>query len=153
MRLRRLAALAGLFIPALCWAEITVGNAWVRGTVPGQSATGAYMEIRSSERASLVAVASPGAKVAEIHEMAMEGNVMRMRGVPRLELPAGRVVELKPGGGYHVMLMGLKRPLKKGEVVPITLTFEGAAKQRQVVEVQAEVRDLAAAGAKHETRH
>lgn len=152
MKLRSLAALAGFFIPALCWAEITVSNAWVRGTVPGQSATGAYMEIRSSERASLVSVASPGAKVAEIHEMAMDGNVMRMRGVPRLDLPAGRAVELKPGG-YHVMLMGLARSLKKGEVVPITLTFEGAAKQRQEVEIKAEVRDLAAAAAKHHSGH
>ncbi len=146
MKFRIPAALAALFIPALCCAEITVSNAWVRGTVPGQSTTGAYMEIRSTERASLVSVASPGAKVAEIHEMAMEGNVMRMRGVPRLELPAGRAVELKPGG-YHVMLMGLAHPLKKGEMMPITLTFESAARKREVVEIKAEVRALGASGA------
>ena len=84
--------------------------------------------------------------------MAMEGNIMRMRGVPRLDLPAGRAVELKPGG-YHVMMMGLARPLKKGEMVPIRLTFEGAGKQRQVVEIKAEVRDLAAAAAKHQSGH
>jgi len=148
MKFRQLAALAGLFIPALCFAEITVSNAWVRGTVPGQSATGAYMEIRSTERASLVSVASPGAKVAEIHEMAMEGNVMRMRGVPRLDLPAGRAVELKPGG-YHVMLMGLAHPLKAGEQLPITLTIEGAGKKRQVVEIKAEVRALTAGGGRN----
>lgn len=125
-------------------AQVTVSGAWVRGTVQGQTATGAYMQLKSADGATVVGADSPAAGIVEIHEMRMEGNTMRMRGVERLELPAGRVVDLKPGG-YHVMLMGLKAPLKKGDTVPIRLKVRSKSGQTQDVEVKAEVRDVAAA--------
>ena len=125
-------------------AQVTVSNAWVRGTVQGQTATGAYMQLRSADGATLLGADSPAAGIVEIHEMRMEGNTMRMRGVEQLELPAGRAVDLKPGG-YHVMLMDLKAPLKKGDTVPIKLKVRSKSGQTQDVEVKAEVRDLAAA--------
>jgi copper(I)-binding protein len=77
----------------------------------------------------------------EIHEMAMDGNVMKMRAIPGLELPAGKTVELKPGG-YHVMLMDLKKELKAGDTVPLTLVVEGADKKRETIEVKATVKPL-----------
>ena len=81
--------------------------------------------------------------------MRRDGDVMRMRAVPKLELPAGETVELKPGG-YHVMLMNLKAPLKRGEIVPIKLKFQGKDGKAEELDIQAEVRDLtAAAGQKH----
>jgi copper(I)-binding protein len=82
--------------------------------------------------------------VVEIHEMAMDGNVMKMRAVPSLDLPAGKAVDLKPGG-YHVMLMDLKKPLTAGDTVPITLVVESAG-QRETVEVKAAVRPLNSSG-------
>jgi VCBS repeat-containing protein len=90
--------------------------------------------------------------VVEIHEMAMDGNVMRMRAVPALELPAGKAVELKPGG-YHVMLMDLKQQLKAGETVNVSLVVERAGGQRETVEVKAPVRGVAAAQAEHKHKH
>jgi copper(I)-binding protein len=125
-------------------AQVTVSGAWVRGTVQGQTATGAYMQLRSADGATLLGADSPAAGIVEIHEMRMEGNTMRMRRVEQLELPAGRAVELKPGG-YHVMLMDLKAPLKKGDTVPIKLKVRSKSGQAQDVEVKAEVRDVAAA--------
>jgi hypothetical protein len=110
----------------------------VRGTVTGQKATGAFMRLQSASDTALVAAASPVAGVVEIHEMALENNIMRMRAVPSLPLPAGRPVELKPGG-YHVMLMDLKQQVKEGEVVPVTLVVETAGR-REAIEVKASVR-------------
>lgn len=119
-------------------AQVTVTDPWVRGTVVGQMATGAFMKLQSAKDARLVAAASPVAGVVEIHEMAVENNIMRMRAVTALSLPAGRTVELKPGG-YHVMLMDLKQQMKEGEVVPVTLVIEAGGK-RETIEVKALVR-------------
>jgi copper(I)-binding protein len=127
-------ALAGM--PAL--AEVTITNAWVRGTVPAQTSTGAYMKLKSTEDVKVVAASSPAAKVVEIHEMSMSGTTMEMRAVPALPLPAGKVVEMK-SGGYHVMLMGLAKPLGKDDVVPITFTVEDKGGKRTTVEVKAMV--------------
>ena len=129
---------------AAAHAQVEARAAWVRGTVQGQTTAGAYMELTSGERANLLGAESPAARSAEIHEMKMEGNVMRMRAVPRLELPPGKTVELKPGG-YHMMLVDLKRPLKKGDLVPIRLKVELSDKTVKTIQVMAEVRDLAAA--------
>lgn len=133
---------------ALCasWAlaQTTVKDPWVRGTVPEQKATGAFMQLSSAQGGRLVSAASPVAGVVEIHEMAMEGNTMKMRAVPGLDLPAGQTVELKPGG-YHVMLLDLKQPLKNGETVPLTLVVEGRDGRRERIEVKAPVKALAAA--------
>jgi copper(I)-binding protein len=78
----------------------------------------------------------------------MEGNVMKMSAVPGLELPAGKTVDLKPGG-YHVMLMDLKKELKGGDMVPVTLVVEGADKKRETIEVKAPVKALADSGHKN----
>ena len=123
-------------------ADVAVKDAWVRGTTPAQKATGAFMEITSSDAAALLSAASPAAGVVEIHTMKMEDGVMKMRQIPKLDLPAGKGIKLQPGGN-HVMLMDLKQQLKKGDVVPITLKIEGKDKQVQTLEIKAEVRDLA----------
>ena len=124
-------------------AQTTVTDPWVRGTVAPQKATGLYAQITSAQGGRLVSVSSPVAGVVEIHEMKMDGDVMRMRAVPDLALPSGKVVALKPGG-YHVMLMDLKQPLKAGDSVPVTLVVEGADKKRETIEVKAAVRAAAA---------
>ena len=126
---------------------VEVKDAWIRGTVAGQKATGAFMSLTSRSPARLVAAASPAAGVAEIHSTKMEGGVMRMAAVDGVELPANRTVKLAPGG-YHVMLMDLKRTLKAGERVPLRLTFELAGKKRETVEVDVEVRSVTG-----ETKH
>jgi copper(I)-binding protein len=134
--------LAGL--AAAATAQTAVKDAWVRGTVAQQKATGAFMELTSSSGGRLVEVTSPAAGVVEIHQMALEGNVMKMRPIDHLELPAGKAVELKPGG-YHVMLMDLKAPLKVGDKVPLALTVEGRDGKRETIRVEVPVR----AGAPH----
>ena len=128
---------------AAAHAQTTVKDAWVRGTVPQQKATGLFAQLTSAGGGKLVSASSPVAGIVEIHEMAMENNVMRMRAIPKLDLPANRPVELKPGG-YHVMLMDLKQQLAKGQVVPVTLKVQGADGKTETIEVKAEVRDLTA---------
>lgn len=121
-------------------ADIEVKDAWARATVPGQHASGAFMTLTSAKGAVLVGGSSPVAKSLEIHEMKHEGDVMKMRAIPKLELPAGKAVELT--GAYHVMLMGLNKELKAGDKVPLTLTIEQQGKQENV-SINAEVRALA----------
>jgi len=96
------------------------------------------MTLLSADGARLVGVKTPLADVAEIHEMKMEGNVMKMSPVAALELPAGKPVELKPGG-YHLMLMDLKATLSKGESIPLTLSLQDARGQKFQVEVSVPV--------------
>ena len=126
-------------VPAV--AEVTVKDAWVRGTVAGQTATGAFMTLTSSDEAKVVEAKSTLAPMVEIHSSGMKGGVMHMEAMGALPLPAGKPVELKPGGS-HVMLMGLAKPLAKGDKVPITLTVEDKQGKRTSIEVQAEVRPL-----------
>lgn len=135
------AALLALVIASPALAQVTVKDAWVRATVTQQKATGAFMQLQAASNSRLVEARSPVAGVVEIHEMAMEGSTMRMRAVPGLDLPAGRSVEMKPGG-YHVMLMDLKAPIVAGQDVPLTLVFEGADKKRETVEIKASARAL-----------
>jgi copper(I)-binding protein len=130
-------------------AQTTVKDAWVRGTVAGQKATGMFGQISSAAGGRLVSASSPVAGIVEIHEMVMDGSVMKMRALPALELPAGKMVDLKPGG-HHVMMMELKKELKAGDTVPLTLVIEGADKKRETVEIKATVRPLADShGKKH----
>jgi copper(I)-binding protein len=125
-------------------AQTMVSDPWVRATVAQQQTTAMYAQVNSAKGGRLVSVSSPLAEVVEIHEMAMQGNVMRMRAVPGgLELPAGTTVELKPGG-YHVMLMGLRHQLKEGETVPLTFVVEGKDGTREHVAVTARVEGLTA---------
>jgi copper(I)-binding protein len=133
-------------------AQVTVSQAWAKATVPGQKVGAAYMELKSAESAALVSAASPAAGMTEVHEMKMESGVMKMRAVERIELPAGKTVKLEPGG-YHVMLMGLRKPLKAGDTVPITLTIETSGKKRHSVQVQAPVRDSGPSSPPHQGMH
>jgi len=105
---------------------VDIKDAWVRTSVQGQSATGAFMTITAREDTRLVGIASPVAGVAEVHEMKMDGGVMKMRAVEGgLALPAGKAVALK-SGGYHIMLMDLKAALPKDTTVPVTLVLKDA---------------------------
>jgi periplasmic copper chaperone A len=113
----------------------SVAGAWVRTAVAGQSGTGAFMRLTAPRDLQLVGVATPVAGLAQVHEMRMEGDVMKMRAVDKLDLPAGKPVELKPGG-YHLMLMQLKRPLASGATVPLTLTFRDAQGARSQLTLQ-----------------
>jgi len=132
------AGLAGLTSVA-AEAQLQVQQAWVRSTVAQQKATGAFFLLRADSDLQLVEASSPVAAMVEIHEMAMEGSVMRMRAIESLALPAGKTVEFKPGG-LHVMLMGLNRPLAAGDKVPLTLVYLDKNKKRHQVELQAEAR-------------
>ncbi|HMM50573.1 MAG TPA: copper chaperone PCu(A)C [Burkholderiaceae bacterium] len=123
------------------FAQVTVSDPWVRATVASQKASGAFMTLTAARDARLVAASSPAAGVVEIHEMAMQDNVMRMRAIDGLALPAGKPVKLEPGG-YHVMLMQLKGPLNAGDTVPLELVIENPDKSRETVQVQAPVRAL-----------
>ena len=143
----RIAIAATLLVAGAAHAQVTVQDAWVRATVPQQKATGAFMRLTAAQDARLVSASSPVAGVTEVHEMKLVDNVMKMRPLPALDLPAGQAVELKPGG-YHVMLMDLKQQLKGGDTVPVTLTFEDiASKKRFTQEVKAPVAALAAGNA------
>src|SRR5437867_1197584 len=131
---RALLGVALLAAAAAVHAQVEARAAWVRGTVRGQTTAGAYMELTSDRRASLLGAESPAAGSAEIHEMKMEGNVMRMRAVPKLELPPVKTVELRPGG-HHMMLVDLKRQLKKGDLVPIRLKVELSDKTIRTIQI------------------
>ena len=139
----RLVALFALAFPVAlpAAAQVTVTDAWARAVVPGQKTTGAFMRLTAKTDAMLVDVASPAAKIVEIHELKMDGGVMKMNAVDKLPLPAGKPVDLKPGG-YHVMLMDLTQPLKAGDTVPLTLTIVDKAGKAQKLEVRASVRPL-----------
>jgi copper(I)-binding protein len=133
-------------LPAL--AQVTVGEPWVRATVAQQKATGAFMTLTSAQGARLIAASSPAAGAVEVHEMKMVDDVMRMRQITALELPAGQPVALSPGG-YHLMLLELKQPLKDGDKVALTLEIEDAQKMRSKVVVEAPVKPLNAAAMHH----
>ena len=127
MKLKSLMTATALAVFALvASAQVEVKNAWARATVKGQMATGVFMLVTARDGARLVGGSSPVAGVTQVHEMKMDGGVMKMAEVKGgLELPAGKTVELKPGG-YHVMLMDLKEPLPKDTTVPLTLVFKDA---------------------------
>ena len=124
---RAAAAAAALTLSAgSVWAQpVKISNAWVRTTVAGQQSTGAFMALTAPTAMKLVSVSTPAAGIVEVHEMKMDGDIMRMREIPQLELPAGKTVELKPGG-LHMMLMDLKQPFAKDARVPFTLHFKNA---------------------------
>ena len=128
-------------------AQVVVTDAWARATVPAAKASGAFMQVASKTDARLVGVSSPVA-TAELHQMSMQDNRMTMAHVDAIDLPAGKTVPLAPGG-YHVMLMQLKRQLKEGETVPVTLVVEHKGGKRENVEVQVAVRPLTYAPPRH----
>jgi hypothetical protein len=136
--LTRALSLAAILAASSAQAQTTVHEPWVRGTVAQQTTSAMYATLTSAKGARLVAASSPVARVVEIHEMRMDGDVMRMRQVEAIELPAGKPVALAPGG-YHLMLIDLKQPMKTGDVVAVTLVVEDAQKKRETVEVSAKV--------------
>jgi copper(I)-binding protein len=138
---RSLGLLALLLAAVPSFAQVTVSAPWVRATVVGQQVTGAFLQLTAASDMELVAASSPAAARVEIHEMAMEENVMRMRAVPSVALPAGRPVALEPGG-YHLMLLDLHAPVRAGDTVPLTLVLEGKDGKRSTVKVDATARPL-----------
>jgi hypothetical protein len=143
------ALIIALMAPLTACADgVSVTNAWVRPPAPGQTTASAYIELTSARDAALVGVGSAVAARVEMHSMTIEGGVMRMRALPRVELPAGQTVKLAPGG-THLMLIDLKQPLKPGSRVPLVLSVQpsGASSGTSLttVTVQAEVRAAAAA--------
>ncbi|WP_236182835.1 MULTISPECIES: copper chaperone PCu(A)C [Pseudomonas] len=133
-------------------AQTKVDDAWVRATVPNQSASGAFMTVTADSDSKLLSVASPAAKDVQIHEMTMKNDVMSMGPVKSVDLPAGKAVNFDPNG-YHVMLMGLTAQLKEGDSVPLTLTVENAKGEKETVEVKAPVKALTMEGHDHSKMH
>ncbi len=123
---------------------LKIDHPWARPTVAGQSTGGGYLSVHNSGSKTdrLLGARSPAAAAVEVHEMRMEGDVMRMREIKALELPVGKLVTLAPGG-LHLMLVGLKAPLKVGDKVPVTLRFEAAGE----IDVVFHVENKAAAAA------
>lgn len=128
-------------------ANVSVTDAWARATMPGQKVSGAYMQIRSDADARLVSASSPAVPRVEVHEMKMDGDVMRMREVKAIDLPKGKTVSLEPGG-FHIMLMNPPKPIAAGDMIPLTLVIESGG-TRQTVEVKAEARTIGGAMQHH----
>jgi copper(I)-binding protein len=125
--------------------SIKIENAYTRSTVPGQQVAGGFMKIENKGGVDqLISASSPVAGEVQLHEMAMEGNVMKMRQVKDIPVPAGGAVELKPGG-LHLMFMNIKAPLAAGETVPVKLKFAKAGE----VEVKMPVNAMGNAGGGH----
>lgn len=149
MKLKLAAAVLALCCTTLYAQTVDVRNAWVRGTVAGQSGTGAFMSLTAQEGTRLVGLSSPVAGVVEVHEMKMDGDVMKMRALPGLDLPAGKTVELKPGS-YHLMLMDLRQPLPKDTNVPLVLRFQNTGGVQSQLELSVPVRMMAPGSGKAE---
>lgn len=131
-------ALSVTMATSISQAEVVVTGAWVRATVVSQKATGAFMKLVSDNDVTLVSARSDIAGTVEVHEMKMENDVMRMRSVDGLKLPANQLVELK-SGGYHLMMMDLKKQLKVGTEAQITLVFKNAKGDSETTFVHAPV--------------
>ncbi len=137
------------FAILLLWASLTaqaaegiqITGAWVRATAPGQGVAGIYLDIVSNSDARLIAVETPVAEEAQLHQMRMDGGTMRMRQVDTIELPAGKSIALKPGD-LHVMAFGLKKPLRPGDEVLIRLTVIDAKGAKRTVATMAQVKNL-----------
>lgn len=138
-------SLGMLALLTVCGAQaqsVEVKDAWVRGTVPAQRTTGAFMAITGNSSVRLIGVSSPLAGTVEIHNMTLQNGVMKMVRVEGIDVPAGKTIMLA-AGGYHVMMMDLKQQMKPGERVPLDLLIESADKKRETVSLQVEVRDIA----------
>ena len=157
MKMRRFTVVAlgsvmtSFLISGVAWAHpdaahVKVENAWARASVQGQQASGAFMRLTAEEPLKLVGVETSVAAVAEVHEMKMDGDVMRMRAIESLDPPKGVAVDLKPGG-YHLMLQQLKGPLAKDSQIPVTLVFKDGKGAVSRLSLQLPVRTTAPAGA------
>lgn len=115
---------------------VTISNVWAKTTVPGGAVSAAYMHIKSAKPVRLIKVDTAIADIVEIHDMKMNDGVMEMKALDAVDVPANKLVELKPGG-MHVMLIKVRRPINKGDKIPLTLTFEGADKKSFTMNVEA----------------
>ncbi len=122
--------------------HVAVQHAWVRANVAGQTATGAFMELTAKEDMQLVGAQSDASALTQLHEMAVVNDVMKMREITALALPAGTAVSLKPGS-YHIMLMDLPQPLTDGQTVQLTLQLKNAKGELVTQKVQAPVKATA----------
>lgn len=148
--MRRVMAITALLCAAQVWAgEVVVSEAWARASAPGQDSAAVYLRVTSQQDARLIAVTSAAADSAEMHSMSHDKGVMKMRELNALSLPAGQEVVLGSGGD-HLMLLGLKKPLKVGSKVPLTFTVQFTDRRKEKIEVKAEVRSLAAGQDMHE---
>ncbi len=146
-------AVFSLNLHAQTSAGIQIDGAWVRTAVPGQQGTGGFMKITAKQDMTLVGISSPVAGVSEVHEMSMDGGVMKMRALPNgIDLPAGKTVELKPGG-MHLMLMDLKQALTKDSTIPVTLMFKDKAGKDLKMEIKVPVSARAPVGAGTSSPH
>jgi periplasmic copper chaperone A len=118
--------------------SITIDHPFARATPPGAQSGGAFFVVENAGTASdrLLSAASPASGSVELHQMAMDGGVMRMRAMQAIDVPPGGRLELKPGG-YHLMLLDLKQPLRAGDTFPLTLNFQNAGTIEVSVEVEA----------------
>ncbi|HEY4075209.1 MAG TPA: copper chaperone PCu(A)C [Herbaspirillum sp.] len=119
--------------------NITISHPYARATVPGQPTGGAYFSVenKGKETDTLKSISSDIAKSTELHAMTMDGNVMKMREVGAVDIKASEKIVMHPGDGYHIMLVGLTKPLKNGDQFPMTLTFAKAGKVVINVDVEA----------------
>lgn len=161
MTLPRLLALAALAALAVAGAtasahdfklgDLRIGHPYARATVPGQPTGAGYLKLENAGKNAdrLLSASADVSKTVELHSMSMDGDVMRMREVGSIDLPADRAVELKPGG-LHIMFIGLKAPLKVGDTFPLKLRFEKAGETTVTVNVEAAPE---AAPAAHQHKH
>jgi copper(I)-binding protein len=143
-----LAAIAVSLFAVSAVAQVKVEGAWARPTVAGQQGGGGFLTLTSPTADRLLGGSTPAAERFELHSMTMKGDVMEMRQVPAIELPAGRPVKLEPGG-LHVMFIGLKQPLAAGSKLPVTLRFEKAGE----VKVEFAIAARAPAGGQAHHKH
>ena len=141
------AGVCAIALSAPAAAQVKVDSAWARPTAPGQPVGGGYLTLRSVGADRLLGGSTPAAERVELHSMAMVGDVMKMRQLDALALPAGRSVKLEPGG-MHLMLVGLKAPLKVGDKLALTLKFEKAGEVRAELTVLSGPAPMAAADSK-----
>jgi copper(I)-binding protein len=143
--LKLLTAFIFLLAAVAAHAQVEVSDAWARATGQGQKTTGVFMNLTAKKATRLVGVKTDLTSTAEVHEMKMEKDVMKMQAVKALDLPAGKTVALKPGS-YHVMLMDLKDPIKEDSQVVLTLLFEDASGVKTQQEVQVAAKKMAMGG-------
>jgi periplasmic copper chaperone A len=129
-------------------SPVTVSDVWAKTTVPGGSVSAAYMHIKSTAPVKLVKAETPISGNVEIHDMKMKDGVMEMKAMDALDVPANKLVELKPGG-THVMLMKLNKPINKDDKVPLKLTFEGGGKKLFTMDVEAKGQEKDTSAHKH----
>ena len=141
-KMRYVIAMAVLLSVAQAWAGgVTVSDAWARATAPGQDSAAVYLRMKSQRVARLIGVTTTAADSAEIHSMTHDNGVMKMRALEALPLPAGQQIELGSGGN-HLMLLGLKRPLKVGGKVPLIFIVQFADGHKEKIKAKAEVKSF-----------